>query len=99
VPCRNVFEVIPKGDRVRFEIEHIPSDFIGTPLEQLACLALITRATQPKTVFEIGTFRGRTVLNFALNAPDDAKVYTLGRPARRPRRGDRPHQPGPPLEK
>jgi len=78
--CRSVFEILPKRDRVRFEVEHIPSDFIGTPLEQLACLALITRATQPKTVFEIGTFRGRTALNFALNAPDDAKIYTLDLP-------------------
>jgi predicted O-methyltransferase YrrM len=78
--CRSVFEVLPKTDRVRFEIEHIPSDFIDTPLEQLACLALITRVIQPKTVFEIGTFRGRTALNFALNAPEDAKVYTLDLP-------------------
>ena len=75
--CRSVFEILPKGDRIRFEIEHIPSDVIGTPLEQLACLALIARATRPKNVFEIGTFRGRTALNFALNVPDDAKVYTL----------------------
>lgn len=78
--CRNVFEILPKTDRVRFEIEHIPSDVINTPLEQLACLALITRATKPKAVFEIGTFRGRTALNFALNAPKDAMIYTLDLP-------------------
>jgi len=78
--CRSVFEILPSGGRVRFEVEHIPSDVIVTPLEQLACLALITRATKPKAIFEIGTFRGRTALNFALNAPEDGKVYTLDLP-------------------
>lgn len=79
-PCRSVFEILPKSGSVRFEVEHIPSEVIGTPLEQLACLALITRAIQPKAVFEIGTFRGRTALNFALNAPADTKIYTLDLP-------------------
>jgi predicted O-methyltransferase YrrM len=79
-PCRSLFEILPEARRVRAQIEHIPSDVIATPLEQLACLALLTSALQPKTVFEIGTFRGRTALNFALNAPDNAKVYTLDLP-------------------
>jgi len=79
-PCRSLFEILPAAGRVRAEIEHIPSDVIATPLEQLACLALLTRALRPSGVFEIGTFRGRTALNFALNAPVDAKVYTLDLP-------------------
>lgn len=78
--CRSIFEILPEARRIRFEIEHIPSDVIGTPLEQLACLALLTRAIRPEFVFEIGTFRGRTALNFALNAPDNARIYTLDLP-------------------
>ena len=79
-PCRSLFEILPDAQRVRAEIEHIPSDVIGTPLEQLACLALLTKALKPRRVFEIGTFRGRTALNFALNAPEDAEIFTLDLP-------------------
>ena len=78
--CRSIFEVLPEAGRVRAQIEHIPSDVIGTPLEQLACLAILTKATEPFAVFEMGTFRGRTALNFALNSPPDARVYTLDLP-------------------
>ena len=79
-PCLPVFEVLPEARRVRAVVEHIPSDVIHTPLEQLACLAVITQAIQPGKVFEIGTFRGRTALNFALNSPRDARIYTLDLP-------------------
>lgn len=79
-PCRSIFEILPEAGRVRAEIEHIPSDVILTPLEQLACLVLLTKALRPTTIFEIGTFRGRTALNFALNAPPDARVFTLDLP-------------------
>lgn len=78
--CRSIFEILPDTRRIRAQIEHIPSDVIATPLEQLACLSLLTKATQPRAIFEIGTFRGRTALNFALNAPDDAQIYTLDLP-------------------
>ncbi len=40
-------------------------------------LALITKAIRPQFIFEIGTYRGRTALNFALNSPPGCKVYTL----------------------
>lgn len=33
-----------------------------------------------KTIFEIGTFNGRTTLNFAINIPVDGQVYTLDLP-------------------
>jgi len=79
-PCKSLFDVLPEARRVRAQIEHIPSEVIATPLEQLACLALFTKAIQPMRIFEIGTFRGRTALNFALNAPDEAEVYTLDLP-------------------
>lgn len=79
-PCRPIFELLPKADRVRATIEHIPSDIIGTPLEQLAALAIFARGTDAQRIFEIGTFRGRTALNFALNIPDDGRVFTLDLP-------------------
>ena len=47
--------------------------------EELKCIAKIVKFHQPKTIFEIGTFDGRTTLNMALNAKE-AKIYTLDLP-------------------
>lgn len=44
-------------------------------------MALITRALKPRKIFEIGTFRGRTALNFALNSCEECVIYTLDLPA------------------
>lgn len=78
--CVPIFELLGTREGVQITLEHLPSEVISTPLEQLACLALITKCLEPRVVFEIGTFRGRTALNFALNAPSDATIYTLDLP-------------------
>lgn len=46
-------------------------------LYELTVIAKLIRWVQPKRVFEIGTFDGRTTLNIAMNAPKDAEVFTL----------------------
>jgi predicted O-methyltransferase YrrM len=51
----------------------------GTRLEELVYLAGVTRLLQPRKIFEIGTFKGRTTTVFALNAPD-ADILTLDLP-------------------
>lgn len=48
-------------------------------MEELRCIAKIVKFHQPGTIFEIGTFDGRTTLNMALNAPN-ATIYTLDLP-------------------
>jgi len=78
--CRSIFELMPQAQARRIVLEHMPGEGVLTPLEQLACLALITRSVAPLSIFEIGTFRGRTALNFALNSPKDCSVYTLDLP-------------------
>jgi predicted O-methyltransferase YrrM len=50
-------------------------------VEELECIAKIVKHNQPKTIFEIGTFDGRTTMNMAHNAPD-SKIYTLDLPAK-----------------
>jgi len=50
-------------------------------LLELLALARLVRSRRPRTLFEIGTFDGRTTLNLAANAPEDARVYTLDLPA------------------
>jgi hypothetical protein len=50
-------------------------------LLELLVLARLVRERAPRTIFEIGTFDGRTTLNLAANAPADAVVHTLDLPA------------------
>jgi len=56
--------------------EELPRDGNVSTLELVVIVKLI-RAYHPETIFEIGTFNGRTTLNMAANCPPKAKVYTL----------------------
>ena len=47
---------------------------------ELITIGRLVQATAPHTLFEIGTFDGRTTLNLAANSPLDAKVYTIDLP-------------------
>lgn len=49
-------------------------------LMDLAVLAYLTKVTKPSTIFEIGTFLGRTTLLFAQNSPAGCQVFTLDLP-------------------
>ena len=75
-----ILELFPELDDTRIELEHMAGRGIHNPVDELAYLALITKALHPKAIFEIGTFRGRTALNFALNCPEDCPVYTIDLP-------------------
>lgn len=48
-------------------------------LAELVVLARLARESEPSSIFEIGTFDGRTTLALAMNAPD-ANVFTLDLP-------------------
>jgi predicted O-methyltransferase YrrM len=80
--CEVIFDVLQRVGETpgRITLEHLPGEGIDTSLDELAYLALITRSLAPRLVFEFGTFRGRTALNFALNSPEDTKVLTLDLP-------------------
>lgn len=80
--CQDIFEIFPelRGDPRRIVLEHLPGEGIETRIEQLAYLALVAAVVQPKTIFEFGTFRGRTALNFALNSPPECRIFTLDLP-------------------
>jgi predicted O-methyltransferase YrrM len=47
---------------------------------ELVTICRLVRATNPRELFEFGTFDGRTTLNLAANSPDDAHVYTIDLP-------------------
>lgn len=49
-------------------------------LLELLVLARSVAARRPRLLLELGTFDGRTTLNLAANAPEDARVLTLDLP-------------------
>lgn len=78
----DIFERIPelRKNPPRIVLQPLPGEGIDTPIDELAYLALLCAALRPKVIFEFGTFRGRTALNFALNSPTDCRVFTLDLP-------------------
>lgn len=69
-------------------IEHVTATVIASLAEtggnvwvnELVMLDAVCRLLNPKKIFELGTFNGRTTVNLAANSPDDATVYTLDIP-------------------
>ena len=78
-------QIFPEFQGQRIVIEHMPTPAMIASVDQLCYLALVTSMCQPRVIFEIGTYRGRTALNFALNAPAGCKVYTLDLPPEAPK--------------
>ena len=56
-----------------------PSDGNMTNWE-LFIISYLVKSINPNSIFEIGTFDGRTTLNIASNSRDTAKVFTLDLP-------------------
>jgi precorrin-6B methylase 2 len=52
----------------------------NTSLYELIVISGIVKNKNPLTILEIGTFDGRTTLNFALNTLAECKIYTLDLP-------------------
>lgn len=84
LPQRNVFEVLPANNTETISLGNLnASTWFGTilsPASDITSLSLICRIMKPKVIFEIGTLIGYTALHFALNSPDDAKIFTLDLP-------------------
>jgi predicted O-methyltransferase YrrM len=80
--CQDIFQLFPelRSGRQRITLEHLPGEGVQADVQALAYLALITAAVGPKVIFEMGTYRGRTALNFALNSPSDCRIFTLDLP-------------------
>jgi hypothetical protein len=52
----------------------------GTTFFETYLMACLIKSLGARTVFEFGTFEGRTTLQLALNAPEEATIYTLDLP-------------------
>lgn len=79
LPVVPLADVVPADVPVRLrELRGVDGNV--SPLE-LIVLAATVASTDARTIFEIGTFDGRTALNLAANAAPGGVVYTLDLPA------------------
>ncbi len=67
-------------DDISFRILESDSVDGNVTLFELMALIKLSIANSSQSIFEIGTFDGRTTLNLAANAPSDGKVFTLDLP-------------------
>jgi len=78
LPAADVSDVLPAVVDVRLsELDSVDGNV--SPLELLVLCGMIQKY-RPHRVLEIGTFDGRTTLNFAMNSPPDTRIYTLDLP-------------------
>ena len=52
----------------------------NTSLLETVVISKLVQSTKPQTIFEVGTFNGRTTLHMAANANPETKIYTLDLP-------------------
>lgn len=81
-PIRYVFDQGWNAENYedRITMPNVLGDGGGTGLDERLILAHVTRNLRPNKVFEIGTFKGLTTSTFALNLPENGRVYTLDLP-------------------
>ena len=81
LPTVSLEELFPGSANLSIRLERsLPRSTGNLTMDELAVTALICRWLKPSSVFEFGTFNGRTTLNLAANAPVDARIYTLDLP-------------------
>jgi predicted O-methyltransferase YrrM len=73
-------ELVPPSSSLQATYLHVQSPGLGASANELVCMGLLARSLDATAIFEIGTYHGRTALNFAANSPEDAVVYTLDLP-------------------
>lgn len=80
VPCVPVADVINLPTRVTFiDVGRIDGN---TSLAEQVVILSLAAALESRTVFEFGTFDGRSAANLAINLDPDAKIMTIDLPAR-----------------
>ena len=75
IPKITLSEILGGNSSIQLEELNVANGNVS--IIELLCLVSLVKKYNPKRLFEIGTFDGRTTLNIAQNAPADAKVYTL----------------------
>ena len=79
IPKTDVFELFG-NDSAAYEGVY-ECGFGHTTEFELKVISNLVRRWNPRRIFEIGTFEGRTTLNMALNSDTDTEIVTLDLPA------------------
>jgi hypothetical protein len=83
-PSVEFTEMFPATEPLEITFERYSYRGGNVSFSELALLAAMVKSTKPRTIFEFGTHDGNTTLQLALNAPEDALVYTLDLPPANP---------------
>ena len=74
----NVSDIVQKHTQLQIhDLEHKDGN---TSVLEYFVLGLLACKYNPKRIFEIGTFDGRTTTNFAANTSDSTEIFTLDLP-------------------
>ena len=79
LPTVEISELVPEELPIQIR-EPVEADG-NISLVEIAVISKLVKSRNPASIFEIGTFDGRTTLNMAANSPPDARVYTLDLPS------------------
>lgn len=79
LPAVPASEII--GETSRLTLLEVTQVSGNTSLLEQTVLVRLAEASQPKRLFEFGTFDGRTALNLIAHSPPDAHLFTLDLPA------------------
>jgi predicted O-methyltransferase YrrM len=75
----SIKEIIPKTIQIKMvETDHVDGNVSE---REIGIISKIVAYQKPKSIFEFGTFDGRTTINMAINSPLDTRIYTLDLPA------------------
>lgn len=70
-------ELFPGIDKSCCRVRLLRPNAYNVSWEEIVSISQLVAFFSPQTLFEFGTFNGRTTLHLALNAPDQAVVYTI----------------------
>ena len=81
IPTTTIDRLIgPIPDDITLIVKAMETKLHNCSLFELCVLAALVRARQPRRIFEIGTFDGRSALAMAANMPADGRLFTLNLP-------------------
>ncbi len=81
LPVVEINDLLPAAG-VPWEIKMLifPKTHASISLLEFTALILLLKRAQSTRIFEFGTYKGVSITQFALNLPDDSRIYTLDLP-------------------
>lgn len=73
----DIEELLPGSAGGSVQFQPAGYGFGDTTVQDITLIVLAAQSIPARTVFEIGTFRGRTTLHLACNLAGDARIFTL----------------------